>query len=207
MEGFVFYLGILRPVVLMSALLSRAVERTPLSQTIVFVALGLLLGPPVLGWIHFGLESPVIEGVLLLTLVLVLFADGMKIIPGELRTDWVLPARALGPGILLTVLLMTGAASVLLGMGPLQALLLAFILAPTDTVLISAILEDERIPRKVRQALSRVPIEFTERGISQDAQALADLEALGVMTTPVTVIDSQVVVGFDQPKLERLLGT
>ncbi|HIQ06161.1 MAG TPA: glutaredoxin family protein [Anaerolineae bacterium] len=58
---------------------------------------------------------------------------------------------------------------------------------------------------KVREFLSQKGIEFTERDVAQDAEALAELEALGVMTTPVTVIDDQVVVGFDRPKLERLL--
>jgi len=49
MEELTLYLGIFGLVILISALLSRAVERTPLSQTIVFVALGFLLGPSVLG--------------------------------------------------------------------------------------------------------------------------------------------------------------
>jgi pseudouridine-5'-phosphate glycosidase len=31
------------------------------------------------------------------------------------------------------------------------------------------------------------------------------LKKLGVMTTPVTVIDGEIVVGFDQAKLEQLL--
>jgi glutaredoxin len=59
---------------------------------------------------------------------------------------------------------------------------------------------------KVKEFLSQKNIEFTERDVSQDAEALAELETLGVMTTPVTVIDSQVVVGFDRPRLEQLLG-
>ncbi len=58
---------------------------------------------------------------------------------------------------------------------------------------------------KVKEFLSQKGVEFTERDVSQDAEALMELEALGVMTTPVTVIDGQVVVGFDRPKLERLL--
>ena len=58
---------------------------------------------------------------------------------------------------------------------------------------------------KVKEFLSQKGVEFVERDVSQDAEALAELEALGVMTTPVTVIDSEVVVGFDRPKLERLL--
>jgi len=29
---------------------------------------------------------------------------------------------------------------------------------------------------------------------------------MGLMTTPVTVIDGEAVVGFDEPRLRRLLG-
>ena len=36
--------------------------------------------------------------------------------------------------------------------------------------------------------------------------AMAELVKIGVMTTPVTVIDGEVVVGFDQKRLEELLA-
>lgn len=58
---------------------------------------------------------------------------------------------------------------------------------------------------KVKEFLSQRNIPFTERNIAADEMALAELEKLGYMTTPVTLIDEEVVVGFDQPKLERLL--
>ncbi len=35
---------------------------------------------------------------------------------------------------------------------------------------------------------------------------MEDLERLGVATTPVTVIDGEIVVGFDQKRLVALLG-
>jgi hypothetical protein len=35
---------------------------------------------------------------------------------------------------------------------------------------------------------------------------MAELERLGVATTPVTVIDGQVIVGFDRKRLAALLG-
>lgn len=57
---------------------------------------------------------------------------------------------------------------------------------------------------KVR--LSQKGIESVERDVSEDEEALAELETLGAMTTSVMVIDGQVVVGFDLPNLERLLG-
>lgn len=60
---------------------------------------------------------------------------------------------------------------------------------------------------KVKEFLSQKKIEFVDRNIAADESALAELERLGYMTTPVTVIDGEVVVGFDRNKLERLLGT
>jgi glutaredoxin len=58
----------------------------------------------------------------------------------------------------------------------------------------------------VKEFLSQKGVEFTERDVAQDEDALADLETLGIMTTPVTVIDGEIVVGFDRPRLERLLA-
>lgn len=58
---------------------------------------------------------------------------------------------------------------------------------------------------KVKEFLSQNKIEFTDRNITVDETALAELEKLGYMTTPVTVIDGEVVVGFDVPKLRSLL--
>ncbi len=59
---------------------------------------------------------------------------------------------------------------------------------------------------KVKEFLSQNNISFLERNIAADEAALQELEKLGYMTTPVTVIDGEAVVGFDRPKLERLLG-
>ena len=42
--------------------------------------------------------------------------------------------------------------------------------------------------------------------MSQDEAALDELQKLGLMTTPVTVVDGEVVVGFDQKKLGELLN-
>ena len=47
---------------------------------------------------------------------------------------------------------------------------------------------------------------FAERNVADDEQAFNDLQRLKLMTTPVTVIDGQPVVGFDMEKLTALLG-
>ena len=58
---------------------------------------------------------------------------------------------------------------------------------------------------KVKEFLSQNKIEFVDRNIAADESALAELEKMGYMTTPVTVIDGEVIVGFDRAKLESLL--
>ena len=57
----------------------------------------------------------------------------------------------------------------------------------------------------VKEFLSQKGIEFTERDVTVDELAIAELEELGFMTTPVTVIDGEVVVGFDRERLDELL--
>ena len=56
-----------------------------------------------------------------------------------------------------------------------------------------------------KEYLSQRGIELSEKDVIADEEAMKELVATGYMTTPVTVIDGEIVVGFDVPKLERLL--
>ncbi len=58
----------------------------------------------------------------------------------------------------------------------------------------------------MKEFLSQRGIEFTERNVAEDETALSELEKLGIFTTPVTVIDGEVVIGFDQARLDALLS-
>ena len=57
----------------------------------------------------------------------------------------------------------------------------------------------------VKVYLSRKGLEFTERNVSEDDAARDALLALGLRSTPVTVIGDQNVVGYSPPKLEAAL--
>ncbi len=57
-----------------------------------------------------------------------------------------------------------------------------------------------------KEFLSQKGISLVEKDMDRDSQAMDELVALGVMTTPVTVIDGEVVVGFDRKRLEELLA-
>jgi glutaredoxin 3 len=56
---------------------------------------------------------------------------------------------------------------------------------------------------RVKEFLSQKGISYEDRDVSRDKEALGELQRLGFMTTPVTVIGSAVVVGFDREKLEK----
>jgi glutaredoxin len=59
----------------------------------------------------------------------------------------------------------------------------------------------------VKEFLRQRTIAFVERDITVDDTAIAELDKLGVMTTPVTVVDGEVIVGYDLPKLTAALGS
>ena len=59
---------------------------------------------------------------------------------------------------------------------------------------------------KTKEFLSQRGVTFTEKDITKDSSAVEELERLGVLTTPVIVIDGEVVIGFNRTRLEDLLS-
>jgi len=59
---------------------------------------------------------------------------------------------------------------------------------------------------RTKEFLSQKGISFEERDVSKDEAALEELQKLGLMTTPVILIDGDTVVGFDRAKLSKMLG-
>lgn len=151
---FVIYLGAIGLVILISGLVSGLVERGPLSQVLVFVALGVMVGPWGFDAIDFKIDSPAIEAVGTISLVLVFFTDAIKINLGQLRQNWLLPALALGPGAIITIALIGIASKVLLDLSWSVAFLIATVLASTDAVLLRDVLTNRKVPRAVRHTLS-----------------------------------------------------
>jgi S1-C subfamily serine protease len=60
----------------------------------------------------------------------------------------------------------------------------------------------------VKQFFVLKGIQFLEKNVAEDTNALLDMVRLSQQqeVIPVTAIDGQVVVGFDRPRLERLLS-
>ena len=57
-----------------------------------------------------------------------------------------------------------------------------------------------------KEYLSRRNVPFVERDIMNDQSAMDELVKLGVLTTPVTVIDGEIVVGFDRARFDKVLA-
>ncbi|MGQ0549825.1 MAG: glutaredoxin family protein [Armatimonadota bacterium] len=59
---------------------------------------------------------------------------------------------------------------------------------------------------RLKEFLRQKSVAFIEKDISTDDRAMEELTAMGYSATPVTVIDGEVVVGFNKTKLEQLLA-
>jgi hypothetical protein len=96
------------------AAVSGRLSGTPVTPAIVFVAVGLLVGPKVLGEIDLESSSGTVRTLAEATLALVLFCDASRIDLRLLRRDIGVPLRLLGIGLPLTIALGALAAAVLL---------------------------------------------------------------------------------------------
>ncbi len=146
-------LALIGGVIMTSALLSGVVERSGLPHVAVFLLLGAVLGPAGLHLLDIGLDAPTLRIVATLSLTLVLFTDAVSLDIGEVRRHSQLAALVLGPGTLLSAVLIAVAGRYILGLAPAAATLLGAALASTDPVLLRGLLRRRDMPAAAKQAL------------------------------------------------------
>lgn len=139
---------------LAAVLVSARAERTVLSTNVLFLVVGFLVGPGVLGWVHVAPGSPLLGTFSQLALFGILFVDALRLPVHELRAGWRLPGRALLLGLPLTTVMVALLAWLLFGVGWVRACLLGAILCPTDPVFAAAILQHEAVPKRLRSLLT-----------------------------------------------------
>lgn len=59
---------------------------------------------------------------------------------------------------------------------------------------------------KTKEFLSQKGIQFADRDVTKDESAFEELRRLHSMTTPVTLIGGEVIVGFDPEKFNKALS-
>ena len=148
-------LMVLAAVVFVFGLVSRRLEGTVLTAPLVFVAAGIILGPAGLGLVEFGLDEHTVLLLGEIALAIVLFTDAAGINLSALRQNEGVPLRLLGIGMPLTIALGTIiAALVLTDLTFWEAAIVGTVLAPTDAALGQAVVNNPRVPVRVRQALN-----------------------------------------------------
>ena len=153
MHDFTSLLALIGIVIVVSSLLSGAVERSGIPQVAIFIALGAALGPWGLELVDVDLDSPTLRVIATLALVLVLFSDAISVDTRALREQRWLALVILGPGTLLVAALIAGAAHLLLSVSLAHAAILGGALASTDPVLLRTVLRHRRLPETTRIAL------------------------------------------------------
>jgi NhaP-type Na+/H+ or K+/H+ antiporter len=105
--------------------------------------------------VGLDLDSEGVREFIEITLAVVLFSDASSIATQWFRTEWRYPARLLGIGLPLTIVLGTVVATwVFPGVDVWLLAVGAAALAPTDAALGVSIIEDERIPLGFRQVIN-----------------------------------------------------
>ncbi len=152
-EQFLSTLALIGAVIVVSALLSGLIEKTALPQVAVFLGLGAAIGPAGLNLMNVDVHSPILRVVGTLSLVLVLFTDAVSLNLPDVRKHRLLSFLVLGPGTMLSALLIAMFAWWLLGLPPAAALILGASLASTDPVMLRSLLAKPGVDPGVRQAL------------------------------------------------------
>ena len=143
--------------VFLYSLVSQWLDRTVATPPIVFTVAGILvvlLGPPAGGAEGHGPRDLLLH-LAEIGLVLLLFCDASGTRLAALRDIRSLATRLLSTGMLLTILLGTLCALVVLpGLTVWEAAILGAILAPTDAGLGQVIVSSPRVPARIREALN-----------------------------------------------------
>lgn len=148
-------LAVISGCVVVWGLVSSRLERWNVSAPIAFVVLGLVATHGPIAAIHLNLHSSTIRSLAEVTLALVLFADASRVNVHRLRADLAQPVRLLGIGLPLTIGAGAAlAAGLFSGAGLWVAATIGAIVAPTDAALGASIMEDERVPARVRRVLN-----------------------------------------------------
>ena len=135
-----FVIGLL---LLMVTLGSGWIARLPLSFALIYLVVGILLGPYAFGLIQLRRDevfnAEVLEKITELVVIISVFGCGLKIVRPVSLGGWGITARLIGFLMPISILALAVVGKLFLGMNWGEAILLGAILAPTDPVLASEV--------------------------------------------------------------------
>ncbi|MHA3978757.1 cation:proton antiporter [Halovulum sp. GXIMD14794] len=148
-------LAVLAIFVFLYSVVSKRLERTVVSGPMIFVTVGFVMGPGVLGWFPGEDPDALLRTLADLTLALFLFIDAANADLPTLRKGYAIPGRMLLFGLpgaivlgFILAFLMFDALSVY------EAAMLATMLAATDAALGKAVITNPAVPARLREGLN-----------------------------------------------------
>ena len=176
-------------------------ERSVFSGPVIFVFVGILMGPLVLGWFEGVAARNQLRMFADLTLVLILFSDAANVDLSVLRSRIAIPSRMLLVGLPGVIALGFILALVLFDtLTFFEAAILGTVLAATDAALGKSVISDTRLPSWVRVGLNSesglndglcVPFLFIFIALELNAIALSEKPV-----EPLLVVVQEVGIGL-----------
>src|SRR5580765_3936184 len=175
---------------------SRPLAGTSITSAMLFVGVGLLAGIQALDLFDAPSTGESVRVLAEATLAFVLFSDASRINLRALRREYTVPARLLGIGLPLTIVLGAIVASFIFQQLSLtEAVVIAVLLAPTDAALGQAVVTEPRLPSRIRQGLNVesglndgicVPLLFIALAVAEaDAGSVGDAHAARVVVEQI----------------------
>ncbi len=154
MENFQWFL-LLGALMLARGLWGATIARLPFTSATIYLGIGLLLGPLLLGLFSIDMvgQAPVLEVVAEIAVLISLFSAGIKMPVPFTWSRWMPAIRLAWLAMVMSVFLIAGFGVLVMGLPFGAAILLGAILAPTDPVLATDV--------QVRHAGDDDPLRFT----------------------------------------------
>jgi NhaP-type Na+/H+ or K+/H+ antiporter len=176
---------VLTAMVLCYAMVSGVVRKWYVAPALIFVLVGMALGPFGFNVLEGGPDTSTFTVLAQLALTMILFNQAADLDLSAVVRRSEITFRLLVIGIPLAIALGTVTALIVLPVMPLwEAVCLAAIVAPTEVALIDALLDNERIPERIRHTLS------TESGFYDGFALAALLAALAVASQQADTSDT-----------------
>jgi sodium/hydrogen antiporter len=189
-------LAVIAAALLGFSVVSRRLAGTAITSAMVFVGVGLVVGTQALDLFDAPSTGEFVKVLAEATLAFVLFSDASRIDLRTLRREYTVPARLLGIGLPLTIVLGAILAGLLFEQISLtEAVVIGILLAPTDAALGQAVVTEPRLPSRIRQGLNVesglndglcVPLLFIALAVAEaDAGSIGDAHAVRLVVEQI----------------------
>jgi NhaP-type Na+/H+ or K+/H+ antiporter len=155
--SFTGWMALAGGLLLLMALSTAVIRQLPISSSVIYLVIGIAIGPFGLGWLHIDLGhvSRWMERLTEVAVIVALFTGGLRLRLPLRNPAWAAARRLAGPVMIATIGGVALVTHLAFGLPTWEALLLGAVLAPTDPVLASAVaVNDAEDHDRMRYGLS-----------------------------------------------------